>query len=221
MRSPRVRTPVTPWRKRQEQDVAEQGMAEQGMAEQGLTRTKQLNGIFRAWTRVAQGGDAPPIIWGHCIVHLSNPLFSGNVLHTSGVIEIVEIKGIRIAETRNNYYALLGPELFMPADSPLDPQTFVMQHRGVVAETDAFASAAMNADPDCPKCHGTGVIRRDARHAAVCDLCCKHNQGWWLLEGSYGEDNGRWACKAGCGLIVDEPPLELEFLPRAKATPSA
>lgn len=28
-------------------------------------------------------------------------------------------------------------------------------------------------------------------------------------------DNGRWACKAGCGIIVDGPPLELQFLPRA------
>ena len=33
---------------------------------------------------------------------------------------------------------------------------------------------------------------------------------------AYGPDNGRWACKAGCGIIVDSPPLELEFLPRAK-----
>src|SRR3546814_3555976 len=46
------------------------------------------------------------------------------------------------------------------------------------------------------------------------DLCCKHNRGWWQLEGAYGKDNGRWACKAGCGLILDTPPLELEFLPR-------
>jgi len=178
---------------------------------------KQLNGIFRAWMSVNQADEsAPPIIWGHCIVHLSHPEFSGNVLHTSGVQEITEYKNIGIAETRNNYYVLLGPELFMPADSTLDPMTFVTQQRSQSPKTDAFASAAMNADRDCPKCHGTGVYRYDDRHAAICDACCKHNQGWWQLEGAYGLDNGRWACKAGCGVIVDTPPLELEFLPRAK-----
>ena len=49
--------------------------------------SKQLNGIFRAWMKVKQQDEmAPPIIWGHCIVHLSHPEFSGNVLHTSGVV---------------------------------------------------------------------------------------------------------------------------------------
>lgn len=178
---------------------------------------KQLNGIFRAWMRVTQADPAaPPIIWGHCIVHLAHPEFSGNVLHTSAVLEITEHKTFKIAETRNNFYALLGPELTLPPASTLDPMIYVMQHRGPTSESDSHASAAMTANPGCPKCEGTGVYRRDARHVAICDLCCKHNQGWWLLEGAYGPDNGRWACKAGCGIIVDSPPLELEFLPRAK-----
>ena len=158
---------------------------------------------------------APPIIWGHCIVHLSHPEFSGNVLHTSGVVAIKECKTFLVAETRNNLYALLGPELMMPAGGTLDPQDYVARHRGHTRQADAYASAAMNADRDCPTCHGSGVHRYDVRHLAVCRTCCKHNQGWWLLEGAYGPDNGRWACKAGCGAIVDAPPLELEFLPRA------
>ena len=55
--------------------------------------SKQLNGIFRAWMKVKQQDEmAPPIIWGHCIVHLSHPEFSGNVLHTSGVVAIKECK---------------------------------------------------------------------------------------------------------------------------------
>ena len=177
--------------------------------------TKQLNGIFRAWIRVEQPcGSAPPIIWGDCIVHLSHPEFSGNVLHTSGVIEITDHKGFKIAETRNNYYALLGPELHMPPDSGLDPMLYVVRHRSRPSKNDAFASAAMTAEPDCHKCQGTGVYRQDERHMRICDLCCRHNQGWWLLEGSYGADNGRWACKAGCGIIVDAPPPTLQFLPR-------
>lgn len=180
--------------------------------------TKQLNGIFREWMSARQADEtAPPIIWGHCIVHLAHPEFSGNVLHTSAIIEITEHKTFKIAETRNNYYALLGPELVMPAGSRIDPSTFVKQQLGQKATNDAFVSAAVNADPACPKCHGTGIIQRDDRHVAICDACCKHNQGWWQLEGAYGADNGRWACKAGCGIIVDAPPLELEFLPRAKS----
>ncbi len=178
---------------------------------------KQLNGIFRAWMKVKQADErAPPIIWGHCVVHLSHPEFSGNVLHTSGVIEITEHKNFLIAETRNNYYALLGPELFMPASSKIEPPTYILRYGGQPKQTDAYASAAMNADRDCTKCLGTGVYQYGERHAAICDLCCKHNQGWWQLEGAYGPDNGRWACKAGCGAIVKTPPLELEFLPRAR-----
>ena len=177
---------------------------------------KQLNGIFRTWVKVRQADPAaPPIIWGHCVVHLSHPEFSGNVLHTSGVVEISEHKTFRIAETRNNYYVLLGPELNMPDDCRVDAETFVAQHRVDTPKSDVYASAAMTAEPGCPKCQGAGVYRYSDRSLAICDLCCKHNQGWWLLEGAYGPDNGRFACKAGCGKIVDRPPLDLEFLPRA------
>jgi hypothetical protein len=179
---------------------------------------KQFNGIFRTWMSVKQADEgAPPVIWGHCIVHLSNPEFSGKVLHTSSVLEITEHKTFRVVETRNNYYALLGPELVMLVNSNVDPMTYMMQQRGQSLKVDAYASAAMNADRDCPKCNGTGVYRRCDRYIAICDLCCKHNQGWWQLEDAYGPNNGRWACKAGCGIIVDTPPLELEFLPRASA----
>lgn len=179
---------------------------------------KQLNGIFRTWMNVEQAEEnAPPIIWGHCIVHLSNPEFSGQVLHTSGVINVVEHETFKIAETRNNYYALLGPELVMPPDPKPDPITYLMQQRRNSLDSDIFASAAMNAEHDCPKCRGTGVYRHNTQDLAICDSCCKHNHGWWLLEGSYGPDNGRWACKAGCGVIVDTPPLGLAFLPRAVA----
>ena len=81
--------------------------------------------------RVRQAdASAPPIIWGYCIVHLSHPEFCGNVLHTSGVLSIAEHKTLLIAETRNNYYALLGPELVMPADCKVDPETYVTQQRG-------------------------------------------------------------------------------------------
>ena len=178
---------------------------------------KQLNGIFREWMRVKQADEnAPPIIWGYCIVHLSHPEFCGNVLHTSGVLSIAGHKTLLIAETRNNYYALLGPELLMPADCKVDPETYVREQRAPARQNDVYVNAAMNADRDCPTCQGAGVYRVNDRAMAICDLCCKHNQGWWQLEGAYGSDNGRWACKLGCGKIVDKPPPVLEFLPRAK-----
>src|SRR3546814_8395118 len=108
---------------------------------------KQFNGVFRAWMKVRQADPkAPPLIWGQCVVHLSNPEFSGNVLHTSGVLEIAEHKAIKIAETRNNFYALLGPELVMPADFGMDPGTYLEMHQYASLVPDMRASAAMTAD---------------------------------------------------------------------------
>lgn len=180
--------------------------------------TKQLNGIFRIWMRVRQARHgALPVIWGDCIVHLSHPEFSGNVLHTSGIIQIAEHGSFKIAETRNSYYALLGPEIEMPAGNDIDPETVVLAHRRPEPRLDALVSAAMNADPQCVKCGGTGVHACGERQLCVCDACCQHNQGWWQLEGGYGVDNGRWACKAGCGVILDAPPAALQFLPRTSS----
>src|SRR5687768_17580654 len=107
---------------------------------------KQLNGIFRTWMRVQHAYyGALPVIWGDCIVHLSHPEFSGNILHTSGIIEIIEHESFKLAETRNNYYALLGPELQMPPGDNIDPAAVVLEHRRRGLRLDAYASAAMNA----------------------------------------------------------------------------
>lgn len=51
----------------------------------------------------------------------------------------------------------------------------------------------------CSYCHGTGWRKFDRTHDVVCAECCKHDQGWWLLEKYYGADNGKWCCIAGCG----------------------
>ena len=45
----------------------------------------------------------------------------------------------------------------------------------------------------------------DENHQTVCDKCCTHPGGWWKLEESYGNDNGKYACKRGCGTIVADP----------------
>lgn len=51
----------------------------------------------------------------------------------------------------------------------------------------------------CNKCNGAGWVRYDEWHLTVCDECCTHSNGWWLLENHYGEDNGKLCCLSGCG----------------------
>jgi hypothetical protein len=74
---------------------------------------------------------------------------------------------------------------------------------------DSFDHARANARPGCPKCKGTGEYQYSTHgtpHFTVCDLCCRHDRGWWKLEHHYGEKNGLWCCSAGCGLTVEAPP---------------
>lgn len=75
---------------------------------------------------------------------------------------------------------------------------------------DAFDHAKANANPDCPKCLGTGrycYTTRGTPHFTICDLCCRHDRGWWQLsmEG-YGKDGGKFCCRAGCGKVVESLP---------------
>ena len=54
----------------------------------------------------------------------------------------------------------------------------------------------------CGKCNGTGSYQYDHNHGTVCDACCPHDQGWWLLMHHYGDNNGKYCCKRGCGHTV-------------------
>ena len=58
-----------------------------------------------------------------------------------------------------------------------------------------LADAAMT----CQKCNGTGSYMYDENHRKLCEACCPHDQGWWLLKEHYGPNNGKLACKRGCG----------------------
>lgn len=56
----------------------------------------------------------------------------------------------------------------------------------------------------CKKCNDTGWYPYDHNHSKVCNVCCKHDQGWWELTEHYakyeeGKDNA--CCKAGCGTM--------------------
>lgn len=55
----------------------------------------------------------------------------------------------------------------------------------------------------CVKCNGSGSYRYDEHHVTVCDFCCQHVKGWWLLAEHYGEDNDKLCCLGGCGLTVE------------------
>lgn len=61
----------------------------------------------------------------------------------------------------------------------------------------------------CVKCGGTGWYAYDATHSKPCEACCEHGKGWFLLLDHYGADNGRYACKAGCGTVRDVEPEEI------------
>ena len=75
---------------------------------------------------------------------------------------------------------------------------------------DVWRNAEDNARPDCPKCHGTGqyvYTTHGTPHSTICGDCCAHNMGWWLLGEGYGDDAGKWCCRAGCGHTVAEKPV--------------
>ena len=61
---------------------------------------------------------------------------------------------------------------------------------------------------DCEKCNGKGTYMYDENHGTICDLCCKHDQGFWELKEHYGKDNGKMCCKAGCGFVKEKNNVE-------------
>lgn len=52
----------------------------------------------------------------------------------------------------------------------------------------------------------------DENHIKPCEECCTHPDGWWKMENHYGKENGKFACKRGCGTIIDDFPDDEEHL---------
>ncbi len=46
----------------------------------------------------------------------------------------------------------------------------------------------------------------DENHIQPCEVCCTHLDGWWKMEARDGTNDGKYACKRGCGTIVNRPP---------------
>ncbi len=57
----------------------------------------------------------------------------------------------------------------------------------------------------------------DENHVKPCEVCCTHSDGWWKLEKHYGSDNGKYACKKGCGTIVNTAPKSKKTDPVPKS----
>lgn len=56
----------------------------------------------------------------------------------------------------------------------------------------------------CSRCGGVGRYAYDEWHIKPCEVCCKHDKGWWELTEHYqgyvkGSDNR--CCTAGCGTM--------------------
>lgn len=66
--------------------------------------------------------------------------------------------------------------------------------------------------PSCKKCNGTKSYMYDEIHSTVCDECCAHDQGWFLLGEGHGVDAGRLCCKAGCGHLSHAKPESTECI---------
>lgn len=74
-------------------------------------------------------------------------------------------------------------------------------------KVDTFTHAKNGAKRDCPKCKGAGTYMYDDVHGTICDLCCKHDLGWWELPEGYSEP-GKMCCMAGCGKTRDKTAQE-------------
>src|SRR5882672_11182610 len=107
---------------------------------------KQPGAVFREWMKFKSPDDKRvSIIWGYCVVHLGEPKFSGNVIHTSKISRITRREAFSIVETRNSFHILLGPELPTPAGTCLNPMEYVSAHRDSTRRTDSFSNASINA----------------------------------------------------------------------------
>lgn len=58
----------------------------------------------------------------------------------------------------------------------------------------------------CKRCNGVGTYLYNENHIQQCEICCTHLDGWWKLEKNYGDDNGKYACKRGCGILIKNLP---------------
>lgn len=64
-------------------------------------------------------------------------------------------------------------------------------------------SNVVPATAACPRCNGTGFYSYDENHIKPCEVCCRHDRGWFPLTEAHGRP-GMHACGAGCGAILEQ-----------------
>lgn len=67
----------------------------------------------------------------------------------------------------------------------------------------------------CKKCNDTGWYQYDHNHSTVCNACCKHDKGWWLLTEHYSNP-GKWCCNSGCGKTLTYTEVKRKLLKERK-----
>jgi hypothetical protein len=80
---------------------------------------------------------------------------------------------------------------------------------GSPEEAEKSFASHIDPDPNCKKCKGTGSYMYDHNHGTICDLCCKHKSGYWLLTEHYA-NAGEWCCLDGCGTTYKDVAEELK-----------
>lgn len=54
----------------------------------------------------------------------------------------------------------------------------------------------------CTKCKDTGWYMYDEHHSTVCEKCCPHDKGWFMVskyQSGYKEGGDNRCCMRGCG----------------------
>lgn len=115
--------------------------------------------------------------------------------------------GTKLKETVLNDIDLLASKLLIPINDQKEVQENTNTTKAGQGEEMKTLSAGGEVskertpriDKDCAKCKNTGWFGYDKNHSQICDKCCPHDMGFWLLEEHYGDDNGKVCCLRGCG----------------------
>jgi len=71
------------------------------------------------------------------------------------------------------------------------------------------------SSPKCKKCNDTKWYAYDENHRKICEECCKHDNGFWLLTENFGKNNGKLCCNAGCGFVKENDEDRIAFTSQA------
>ena len=66
-----------------------------------------------------------------------------------------------------------------------------------------FRGEIPGPDPNCKKCEGKGHYNYDHNHGKICEVCCPHDEGFWLLT-EHHQNAGMMCCLRGCGFVKEK-----------------